>query len=160
MRAAVQALAVAGVLVLAAGADEEKKIPLDQVPKKVLDAVKAKYPGATLRGATKGVEDKEVYYTIALKHKDDDYEVTLTPEGEITEVAREIDVKDLPAAVSAAVAKKFPGATIQEADEVREPGEKGKLTYYVELTTADKKRLEVTFDPGGQVVKQKEIKED
>lgn len=155
---AVAALAAVGLLVAAAAADNEEAVPLSKVPPKVLDAVKAKYPGATLQGATKGVEDKEVYYSITLKHKDDDYEVSLTPEGEITEVARDIDPKDLPRPVSEALAKKYPGASIKEAAEVREPDEKGKLTYYVELTTAEKKTLEVTLDPKGAVVKVKEAR--
>jgi hypothetical protein len=150
------ALAVVGLLVLGAAADKEENVPLSKVPPKVLDALKAKYPGATLVSATKGVEDKEVYYSITLKHKDEEYEVSLTPDGEITEVARDIDPKDLPRPVSEALTKKYPGATIKEAAEVHEPDEKGKLTYYVELTTAGKKTLEVTLDPKGAVVKEKE----
>ena len=84
--------------------------------------------------------------------------MTLTPEGEITEIARDIATKDLPRAVSEALEKKYPGAVIKEAAEVREPDEKGKLTYYVELTTAAKKTLAVTFEPKGEVVKEEEVK--
>jgi hypothetical protein len=162
MRRAIQgsaALVVLGALVLGARGDDEQEVPLDKVPTKVLDAVKAKYPGAELRSSTRGVEDKEVYYTIVLKHKDDEYEVTLTPEGEITEIARDIDAKDLPRAVSEALEKKYPGASIQEAAEVHEPAAKDKLTYYVELTTTAKKKLEVTLSPKGEVVKEKAVKE-
>jgi uncharacterized membrane protein YkoI len=161
MRSLARGLAVlvaVALLVPAAPAGDEEEIPLSKVPKKVLDAVKAKYPGADLRSATRGTEDKEVYYSIVLKHKDEEYEVTLTPEGEITEVAKDIPVKDLPRAVAEALAKKYPGATIEEASEGREPGANGKVTYYVELTTAAKKRLEVTLDPRGKVEKEKEIK--
>jgi hypothetical protein len=153
------ALAVLGVATLGAWCDEEMEIPLSRVPQKVLAAVKAKYPGADLRSATRGVEDKEVYYSIVLKHKTEEYEVSLTPEGEITEVARTIAPKDLPRTVSEALEKKYPQATIQETAEVREPGAKGKLTYYVEITTAEKKKLEVTLDPRGEIVKEKPLKE-
>jgi hypothetical protein len=162
MRTAVQglaALAVLGALVLGARADEEHEIPLSKVPEKVLEAVKAKYPGADLRSASKGVEDKEVYYSIVLKHKDEEYEVSLTPEGEITEIARDLDAKELPGPVSEALQKKYPGASVQEAAEVREPAEKDKVTYRVELTTAAKKKLEVTLSPQGDVAKEKEVKE-
>ena len=47
-----------------ARADEEV-IPLDQVPKVILDAVKAKFPEAKLDGATKEVgDDKKLVYEI------------------------------------------------------------------------------------------------
>jgi Putative beta-lactamase-inhibitor-like, PepSY-like len=162
MRTLFQALGAAAVLslaVLGARGGEEEDIPLAKVPQKVITKVKAKYPGADLRSARRGEEDKEVYYTVVLEYKDDEYEVTLTPEGEVTEVARDIEIKDLPRAVSEAVGKKYPGAVLKEASEVREPDEKGKLTYYVELTTAEKKALAVTFDPKGQFVKEEEVKE-
>ena len=49
-------LAVAVVLGLfgtrGARADEEK-VPLDKVPKEVMEAVKARFPGAKLHGATR-----------------------------------------------------------------------------------------------------------
>jgi hypothetical protein len=163
MRAAVQgvvALAVLAVLALGARGDCEEEIPLSKVPKKVMSAVKAKYPGADLRGAVKGIEDKEVYYTISLTYKKDELEVSLSPKGEISEVAKEIAVKDLPRAVSEAVLKKYPKATLTEAAEVREPDEKGKLSYHVELTTADKKTMEIELDPKGAILKEKETKED
>jgi hypothetical protein len=152
------ATAVLVVLVLAASGGEEE-IPLKKVPSKVIESLKAKYPGADLRSAIKGEEDKEVYFTVVLEYKDDEYEVTLTPEGQITEVARDIAPKDLPPAVSDTVRKKYPAAVINEAAEVREPDEKGKLTYFVEITTADKKTLAVTLDPKGEVVKEEVKKE-
>jgi hypothetical protein len=152
------ASALLAVIVLGVRGGEDE-VPLAKVPQKVIGTVKTKYPGADLRSARRGEEEKEVYYTVVLEYKDDEYEVTLTPEGEVTEVARDIATGDLPGAVSEAVGKKYPGAVIKEAAEVREPDEKGKLTYYVELTTADKKALAVTFDPKGQFVKEEEIKE-
>jgi hypothetical protein len=152
------AVAVLAVVALG-GRGGEEAIPLKKVPAKVIETLKAKYPGADLRSATKGEEDKEVYYSIVLEYKDEEYEVTLTPEGEITEVARDIDAKDLPRAVSDAVQKKYPGAVIKEAAEVREPDEKGKLTYYVEISTAEKKTLAVTLDPKGEVVKEEKKEE-
>ena len=162
MRTVFHGFAVTAILaVLVPGAmGGEEEIPLAKVPQKVISALKAKYPGAELRSATKGEEDREVCYSVVLEYKDDEYEVTLTPRGEITEVARDVDLKDLPRAVSEALQKKYPGAVIKEAAEVREPDEKGKLTYRAELTTAAKKTLAVTLDPKGEVLKEEEVKEE
>src|SRR3974377_2314197 len=123
-----------GMGILATAADKE--IPLDKVPKKVLAVVKAKDGGAKLLSATKVIEDGETYFSITFEHKDDTLEVTLTPQGEITEVAREIEVKSLPAAVKNAVEKKFPKCKIEEAAEVIDVSEHNKKSFFVEITTA------------------------
>ena len=85
-----------GLLAPSARGDDD--IKLSDVPKAVLDAVKAKFPGAELTGAEKEVEDDETVYEIALKHKGQEYDVSLTPAGKILEIEREIEIKDLPKA--------------------------------------------------------------
>jgi hypothetical protein len=155
-------LAVLGLCALAARADEED-IPLAKLPKKVVAAIKKQYGDAKMVSATKGKEDGETYYSVILEQKDDTLEVTLTPAGEIIEVAREIDEEDLPEAVAAAVKKKYPKATIREAAEVTEVTEKDRKVYHVELETADSKAVELTVSPKGkiekEVVKEKKAKD-
>jgi uncharacterized membrane protein YkoI len=148
---------VAGVaVVLLAGvvgrADEkEEKVPLDKLPRAVVDAVKAKFPDAELVSAEKENEDGKTVYEVNIKFKGSTIEVTVTPEGKITSIEKEIAVKDLPKAVQEALDAKYPRATIKKTEEVTKGD---KVSYEVLLVTADKKKLEVVFDPAGKVIEE------
>jgi uncharacterized membrane protein YkoI len=138
-------------LVARVRADEEEKIPLDKVPKAVLDAVKAKYPAGELKGAEKETEDGKTVYEIALKDKGQNIEATFKPDGTLVSIEKEIALKDLPKAVAEALDAKYPKATV---NKVEEETEGDKVTYELQLVTADKKHLEVVFDPTGKVVEE------
>jgi uncharacterized membrane protein YkoI len=149
---------VAGIVLgalagMTARADEgkEEKVPLDKVPKAVIDAVKAKFKDAELVGAEKENENGKVIYEINLKVKGQTIEVSVTPDGKIVSIEKTITIKDLPKAVAEALDSKYPKATIKIVEEVTEGG---KTNYEVLLVTADKKTLEVVFDPTGKVVKE------
>ena len=145
---------VLGALTAAmARADEEKeqKVPLDKVPKAVIDAVKAKFEDAELVSAQTEKEDGKLVYEINLKHKGHKIEVSVTPKGKIVSIEKTIAIKDLPKAVSEAVEAKYPKATIKVAEEVTE-GE--KVSYEIQLVTADKKKIEVVLDSTGKIVKE------
>jgi uncharacterized membrane protein YkoI len=160
-RATMQALRewlVAGIVLgalagMTARADEEKeeKVPLDKVPKAVIDAVKAKYKDAELVSAEKENENGKVVYEINIKVKGQTIEVSATPDGKIVSIEKTITVKDLPKAVAEALDGKYPKATIKKVEEITH-GE--KLSYEVLLVTADKKTLEVVFDPAGKVLEE------
>lgn len=145
---------VLGLLVLAAcafAADEEK-VPLDKLPKAVVDAVKAKFPDAKLVSAEKELEDGKPVYEVAIKDKDQNIEVTVTPEGKIILIEKEIAAKDLPKAVAEAMEKKYPKATIKKLEEIIKDD---KVTSYEALiVTAEKKNLEVRFDPSGKFLEE------
>ncbi len=137
-------------------AGDEEKIPLDQVPEKVIAAVKEKFPDGKLTGAEKEKENGEVFYEIALKDKDQKIEVLCKPDGTIVEIEKEIAAKDLPEAVTKAIEEKYPKATLKKAEEVFK---KDKLEYYeVVLVTAKKKTVEVEVAPEGKILKE-EVKE-
>jgi uncharacterized membrane protein YkoI len=146
--------------VLAAGARaDEEKVPLDKLPRAVADAVKARFPGAELVGASREVEKGETLYEVALKYKGHNHDVTLKQDGTVVSVEKEITARDLPRAVSEALAAKYPRATFKKVEEIREGK---KLTYEVLLVTANKKTIEVVLDPSGKVAKEesKNKKED
>src|SRR5262249_17225502 len=88
-------VAVLGVVVAAAGADEEK-ISVDKLPKKVVKAVKDKFPDAKLTGAEKEKKGKGFVYEVQITNKGQKIEVTVTPEGKITSIEKQIAAKDLP----------------------------------------------------------------
>ena len=150
-------LAAAAALAAArpAAADEEK-VPLDKVPRAVLDAVKDKYPDAELVGAERETEKGKTHYEIALKHKGSKLEVILTPEGKVVAVEKTIPAAALPRAVAEALKTKFPGTEIKGAEEITRDG---KVTYEVQLKDGDRKR-EVVFDPSGKVVEEEDKSKD
>jgi len=147
------------ILVVAARAEDEK-ISVDKLPKPVVDAVKDRFPGAELKGAEKEKDGDKIVYDVELRHKDQNFEVAVTPEGEITTIERQIGVKDLPQAVARALKKKFPKATYSMIEEVyKVKNKKDTLECYeVAVVTADKKKVEVLVAPDGKILKAGEEK--
>jgi uncharacterized membrane protein YkoI len=144
-------IALLAVVALTAAWADEEKVPLDKLPKAVTDAVKAKFEGAELVKASKEKEDGKELYEVVIKHKGHNIDVTVTPEGKIASVEKEIEAKDLPKPVSEALDAKYPKATIKKAEEVSEGD---NLTYEALIVTADNKTIEVVLDPKGKIVKE------
>jgi hypothetical protein len=159
------AVALVGLLIAAAAvwADEEK-VSLDKLPKPVVAALKARFPGAELKSADKEKDGDKIIYDVALKHKGVNYEASVTLEGEITTFEKEITAKDLPKKVVKALEDKYPKATykyklIEEVYKVK--GKKEELeSYEVALEAADGKKLEVLVAPDGKYLKGGDAKED
>jgi hypothetical protein len=144
-------VALLGLTALRADEGNEEKVALDKLPKAVTDAIKAKFEGVELVSASKEKEDGKELYEVNVKHKGHKMDVTVTPEGKIVSVEKEIDAKDAPKAVAEALNSKYPKATVKKVEEVVE---NEKTVYEYLIVTADKKTLEVVFDPQGKVVKE------
>jgi uncharacterized membrane protein YkoI len=144
------------LLVDAALRGEDEKVDLDQVPKPVLQAVKARFKDARVTGVSKEKEDGKVVYEVTIKDRDRNIDVTVTPEGEIVLIEKEIAPGDLPKAVARTLEEKYPKATYKIVEEVIKVQKKvEKLAYYeVLLVTAEKKKLEVQVSAEGKVIKE------
>jgi uncharacterized membrane protein YkoI len=138
-------------LMAKADEDKEEKVPLDKVPKAVLDAVKAKFKGAEIVSAQTEKENGKLAYEINIKAKGNKIDVTVTPEGKIISIEKTIAEKDLPQQVSRALRRKYPQATIKTVEEIQH-GE--KTSYEVLLVTRDKKTIEIVFDPQGKILEE------
>jgi hypothetical protein len=151
-----------GLLALAGSvtADEEP-IPLKDVPRAVLDAVKTRLPGAELKEAAKETEDGKTTFEIALKDKGRNVDVALSAAGKILEIETEVSPEDLPRAVTSAIATKYPKATIKKAEEIVEfeEGEEAK-SFEVLLDNGAKKTLEVKLSPAGKILNTEDNDED
>jgi len=136
-----------------AQADEEK-VPLDKVPKAVVEAVKTRFPDAKLESAEKETEDGKTVYEIAIKNKDQKIEVTLTADGKIVEIEKQIAASDLPKAVADALATKYAKAKYKVIEEVIKVKDgKEKLEYYeVHLMTAQGAAVEVRVAANGKLL--------
>jgi hypothetical protein len=157
------AMAVVALIVLAAPvrADEEK-VPLDKLPKAVLEAAKKRFPKAEVIGASKETEKGKTTYEVELKEAGKTIDVSLTPEGVITGIEKEIDAKDLPKAVAEALEKKYAKATYKTIEAVYAVKEnKETLEYYeVLLVTAEKKKFEVQIFADGKIKEEEEKKQE
>jgi uncharacterized membrane protein YkoI len=149
--------ALAGLFLLTAARAGEEKIPLDKLPKAVLDAVKQKYPGAELVSANKEEENGQVVYEVVVKDKGQKLEVEFKPDGTFVSVEKEVAAKDLPKAVADAIEAKFPKATIKHAAEETAAGD--KVTYEVILVTADNQRYLLELDSKGKITEEKKLQE-
>lgn len=159
--ASVAAAALMLLAVIAVAQDQEESVPLDKVPKAVLDAVKARFADAKLMEASKEKEDGKQVYEVTIKDKGQTVDVTLTPEGSIIMIERAIPPAKLPPAVSKAVDEKYPKATIKIAEEIFKVDQRQeKLAYYEVQLVTGQKILEVVLAPDGKVLKEERDEED
>ncbi len=133
---------------------DEMDIPLDQVPKAVSDAAKAKFPGAIWRGAAKETEDGKTTYELMLTYQDHKMDVSFEANGTLVVVETELREADVPAVVAKAVKDKYPGAKVELIESVKKGPELKKEADYFEfhLMTADKKEVEVEVDSQGKIL--------
>lgn len=145
-----------------AWADDEEKVPLDKLPKAVVEAVKKKFPKAEMVEASKEKEDGNTVYEVEIREDGKTIDITLTLEGTMLGMEKEIAAKDLPKAVTETLESKYAKATIKKAEEViKFKDGKENLEYYeVLLVTAEKKTMEIVLSPEGQIKKTEEKKSD
>lgn len=146
---------VAGVLVgNSAVRAAEEKVPLDKIPKAVMDALTAKFPNAKIDKCTKAKEGDDVVYDIEFKEGDRKCEADIKENGTYINFEKAIAEKDLPKAAREAIEKKYPKSKLTEIMEETEV--KGKdekvVAYEVVLQTADKKEVEVKVSTEGKIL--------
>jgi len=142
-------------LLLIAGADaDEKDISLSEVPKPVMEAVKARFVGAEMTGAAQETTDDKLVYEVSLKLKGETIDVLTTPEGRLFLFETRVTAQDLPAPVAKALEAKYPKATYKKVEKlIAVEGTEEKLTHYeVRLVTAANEGREVKLTPTGEIV--------
>jgi len=136
------------------GGTKEEKIKLDQLPKKVLEAVKSWFPEPEFTSLTKESTGDKVVYDLEFRYKGRKYEMDIKEDGTVMEIEKEVAAKDLPKAVAQALKDKHPKAKIKEAMEVNlVNGKDLKLDHYeITIESAEGKTMEVTVSPDGKKV--------
>ena len=144
------------VLGLASGSRAQGgEIPLDRVPKAVMNSAKARFPGAVIKVASEEAEDgKPLVYALEMKHHRHNVDVTFKVDGTVILVETAVLGKKLPKVVLRAVEQRYPGASFRGADSVTTgPEVKKKADYYeFYLMTAAQKPALVQVDPNGKVL--------
>ena len=140
----------------------EQTIPLSKLPAVVLSSVLKAFPEAeAILGASQEEDeedDDEIVYEVTVKVDGKRIDITVNNEGEIELLEKEIALKELPKAVSEAVAMLYPDAKAKSAEAVfeLEDGKEELEFYEVQLKTADGKDVEAKIKANGKVVKEDE----
>src|SRR5262245_16466248 len=149
-------LSLAAVLVLTSAVSRASGQPkdLDQIPKRVIDALNVKFPQAAIEKWTKETEHGKTIYDIEFTHAGRKAEADIAENGTIQNFEQQFDAKDLPTAVTAAVARKYPKSTMKEVLEITEIKNKKEVSggYEIVIDTADKREVELTVAKSGKVL--------
>ncbi len=139
---------------------DEDKVPLDKLPKPIVEALKKKFPKAELVEASKEIEDGKTEYEVTIKDDGKKIDVTLTAEGTILGLEKEMAAKDLPKAVTETLESKYAKATYKMVEAVIKikDGKENLEHYEILLVTADKKTVEVVVTIDGKITKTEEKK--
>lgn len=144
---------LAGLLVLGSAANGQEKKEKVDIPKKVMDALKAKFPKAEIDKATKEKEGNDVVYDIEFKQEGRRFEADIKEDGTIVNWEKEVKASDVPEAAKKAVEKKYPKATwkvVMEVIDIKD-GKETPAGFEITLETADKKEVEVVVMADGKI---------
>ncbi|MGQ0656975.1 MAG: PepSY-like domain-containing protein [Chromatiales bacterium] len=150
---------MASLLLLAAVAYAgEEEVPLESVPKPVMDAAKARFPNAAVTGTATEMDGDKLAYEVSLKDDGQIIHMILSPEGEIVLFERAITAGDLPRVVAKTLEDKYPDATYEIVEELfTVENKEEKLTYYeVRLKTAKEEAVKLKLTPDGAIAAEKE----
>src|SRR5947208_6978888 len=112
------AVLTAAVLTFSTAAAADEKVPLDKLPEVVRKAATTKFPKAKLDSAVKATSGDTTTYEVTMKDGKFGIDITITSEGKITQIEREMAFTDLPKAVSEAFTGKYPKATVKRIEEL------------------------------------------
>lgn len=71
--------------------EQEKDVPLSEVPQEVLEAAQGAVDGITITEAETEKEDGETVYILEGQANGKEYEIEVTPEGKVLEVEEETE---------------------------------------------------------------------
>ena len=74
--------------------EQEKEVPLSEVPQEALKAAQGAVDGVTITEAEMEKEDGETVYVFEGEANGKEYEIEVTPEGKVLEVEEETDDDD------------------------------------------------------------------
>ena len=149
-------LAVVVVVTASGIARADDNVPVDKLPKAVVDTLKKRFPKGELTKASKSGEGDKTTYEVSVKEGTLKADVDLTAAGAITGMEKQIAEADLPKVIAAAVKAKQPKGTVKTCEEVIAVKDgKEELEYYeVVVETPDKKTVELEIEKDGKVRKE------
>ena len=156
MKQFINSVALAGLIMIGLNtqAQEKDKPDTNQIPKKVMDGLKAKFPKPEIDKWTKEKEGEIFIYDYEFKQVGQKFEADIKEDGTIHNWEKAITIKDLPAAVRITVDKMYPKASLKEIMQITavKDGKDELEGYEIVLRTNDKKDVEVTVAPDGKIL--------
>lgn len=127
-------------------------IPASRVPSPAKDQVQKQYPAAN--AIEWDFDDDEGVYEAEFRLNGLEYDLKISPDGTIYFSKAEIPLQSLPAAVTAAIARDFPGYAPRRAKQITV---RGVLKYrvYCRSEGAAVQKLELYYAPDGKLLSQK-----
>lgn len=143
------------VLLLIGSVGAQEKVPVDKIPKAVMDALMSRFAKCKVDKCTKAKEGDAIVYDIEFTQASGKKgEADIKENGTWINFEKEIAEKDLPKVVRAAIDAKYPKATLKICmEETEVNGKDEKLSAYeVTLVTAQSKEIEVRVSPAGKIL--------
>lgn len=142
------------LVIITAQAQDKSKPDVNKIPKRVIEALKGRFPGAQIDKWTREKEGDVFIHDIEFKQDGQKLEADIREDGTIQNWEKEIPVRDLPDAVRKAVEKKYPKAAIKEVMAVTEVKEGKDVLegYEVGLEIPGGKDAELTVAPDGKIL--------
>lgn len=153
---AVAVLGSFSVSTLRAEEEDDKGVPVDQLPAAVKEAVKKVLGTAEAEKVKKEDEDGKTVYEVEFEVGDVDHSATVAEDGTVLEQETELATTDLSDTVKAALAKAEPKGAVKSAASVTAGG---KTFVEVDLMVGDEKH-EVQVTDAGEVLSNVVEKED
>ena len=132
----------------------DEKVPLDKLPKEVVKAVTSKFAKAKMESAVKTTIDGKPGFEVTLKAGKFGIDVSVTSEGKIVQVEKEMAFDDLPKPVATAFNAKYAKVKIKRIEEL---SKEDKIISYELLIESAEKTLEAYFDPQGKFLQEKDV---
>jgi hypothetical protein len=123
-------------------------VDLKILPPAVLNAFKAAYPNAVIKGASQETEKGVIYYEVESVDGKMNRDLLYTGDGKAVEIEEAIPPESLPAAVQQTLAREFPGYKVLKAEAMIKDGQK---LFELQIQVNNKKKG-VTIDPAGKII--------
>jgi uncharacterized membrane protein YkoI len=127
----------------------QKSPDLKILPAAVLNAFKAAYPNAVIKGASKESEKGVTYYEVESVDGKLNRDLLYTVHGKAAEIEETVPPENLPAAVQQSLAKAHPGCKILKAEAMT----KGTQKMFELQILVNNKTKSITIDPSGKIMK-------
>ena len=149
--AAVSVLLFAGVACLVG---QDKVIEKAKVPAQVLKAFSDSYPNATVKAYKTEKEKGKIYFEIESVDGKMRRDLLYAPDGKVVEIEETVDMSQIPAAISKALKKDFPSASIIKSEKTTQ----GAAISYEFVLTSKKRKYEVAYSAEGKQLSKEEVK--
>jgi len=131
-------------------ADEENTPSGQEAPFAVLEAFKKAYPEAVNAKFEEEINNGEPVYEVEFINQGVDIEASYLADGTLIQIEQEIQLEELPEAVTEAIMEAYPDAILIEAEKIM-AADGSVRSYEVEIEDDDVE-LELHLDPNGTIL--------